>query len=57
MFRASFFCATKSIHMSEGDGSVLRLSANDCAIFLIKTGLPIRMVIRMISDITKTVKQ
>ena len=43
--------------MSEGDGSVLRLSANDCAIFLIKTGLPIGMVIRMISDITKTVKQ
>ena len=28
------FYATKSIHMSEGDGSVLKLSANDCAIFL-----------------------
>ena len=43
--------------MSEGDGSVLKLCANDCAIFLIKTGLHIRMVIRMISDMTKTVKQ
>ena len=49
--------ATKSIHMSEGDGSVLKLSANDCAILLVKAGLHIRMVIRMISDMKKTVKQ
>ena len=43
--------------MSEGDGSVLKLSANGCAIVLIKTGLQIRMVMRMISDMTKAVKQ
>ena len=45
------------MHMSEGDGSVLKLSANDFAIFLIKTGLHIRMVIKMISDMIKTVKR
>ena len=36
---------------------MLKVSANDCAHFLDKKGLQIRMVIRMISDMTKTVKQ
>ena len=55
--RAPLPCNKVDTHVLKVMGSVLKLSANDCAIFLIKTGLPIRMVIRMISDMTKTVKQ